>query len=132
MSQDQKTEIQELKSAAGWINGYTLSNGYILYDKGYETLSTSLIYAVQRHIIKTTTSTAAHPIVPLLPPPSQTPPIPPIINTNHIQSGAEFGRRGSRTPHQPTDNSVGHILAVSINGHSYNGSIFYANVIRID
>ena len=62
---------------------------------------------------------------PLPPTSSQTPPILPIINTNPNQSRAAFGRWSSCTPHQHTDNSVGHISAVSINGHSYNGSIFY-------
>ena len=66
-------------------------------------------------------------MVPLPPPPSQTPHTPPIINTNTIQDGAAFGRRGSRTPHQSTDNSVRHILAVPIKGQSYNGSIFDVN-----
>ena len=35
------------------------------------------------------------------------------------------------TPHQYTDNSVGHISAVSVNGQSYNGNIFYANGIQL-
>ena len=48
-------------------------------------------------------------MLPLPPPPSQTPPISPIINTNPSQSGTAFGRQGSRNPRQPTDNSVGHI-----------------------
>ena len=51
-------------------------------------------------------------MVPLPPPPSQTPHIPPIINTNHIQAGSIFWIQGSRTPDQSTYNSVGHILAV--------------------
>ena len=66
-------------------------------------------------------------MLPLPPPPSQTPPIPPIINTNPSQAVAAFGRQGSHNPQQYTDNSVGHISAVSINGQSYNGSIFDAN-----
>ena len=70
-------------------------------------------------------------MVPLPPAPSQTPHIPHIINTNPSQAGAVFGRRGSRTPHQPTDNSVGYISDVSINGHIYNGSIFDANGTRL-
>ena len=49
--------------------------------------------------------------------------MPPIIDTNHIQAGSTFGRRGSRTTHQSTDNSVGYIPDVSINGQSYNGYI---------
>ena len=53
------------------------------------------------------------------------------MNTNIIQSGAAFGIRVSRTTHQPTDNSVGHISAVSINGFSYNGSIFDTNGTRL-
>ena len=69
-------------------------------------------------------------MVPLPLSPSQTPPISNLINTNPRKSGAAFRRRGPRTPHQPTDNSVRHILAVSINGHSYNGSIFDANGTR--
>ena len=70
-------------------------------------------------------------MVPLPPPHSKTPHIPPIINTNPIKSGAVFERRGSFTPHQDTDNSVGNISDVSINGQSYNGSIFDVNGIRI-
>ena len=70
-------------------------------------------------------------MVPLPLPTSQTRPIPPIINTNPSQAGALFGRRGSHNPPQPTYNSVGHILAVQINGHSYNGSIFDANGTRL-
>ena len=70
-------------------------------------------------------------MVPLPPPPSQKPPIPPIINTNPSQAGDAFGRRGYFNPHQYTDNSVGHILAVSINGQRYNGSIFDANGTQI-
>ena len=66
-------------------------------------------------------------MAPLPPPPSQTPPIPHIINTNPSQVGSAFGRQVSRTSFQSTDNSVGHILAVSINGQRYNGSIFDAN-----
>ena len=82
---------------------------------------------VQSHISQTTTTNAAHPMVPLPPTPSQTPPISPRIITNPIQAGAAFGRQISRYTHQSTDNSVGHISAVSINGQSYNGSIFDAN-----
>ena len=70
-------------------------------------------------------------MVPLPPPPSQSPPIPPIINTNPSKAGVALRRRGSLTPHQSTDNSVGHILAVSINGQSYNGSIFDADGTRL-
>ena len=70
-------------------------------------------------------------MLPLLPPPSQTPHVPPIINTNTNQAGGEFGRQYSRTPHQYTDNLVGHISDVSINGQSYNGSIFDANGTRL-
>ena len=94
-----KNAIQELKSAAGWINGYILHNGYALDDKGYATLSTSLISVVQRHISQTTTYTATHMMVILPPAPSQAPHIPPIINTNHSQSGYAFGRQGSCTRH---------------------------------
>ena len=57
-------------------------------------------------------------MLPLPPPPKHTPPIPPIINTNPSQSGAAFRRRGSRPPHQSTDNAAGNISAVSINGQS--------------
>ena len=70
--------------------------------------------------------------LPLLPSPSQTSPILPIINTNHIQAGAAFGRQGSRTPQKSADNSVGHILDVSINGQSYDGYIFDTNITRIN
>ena len=91
-----------------------------------------LIYAVQRYINQTTTATAAHLKVPLPSLPSQTTPIPPIINNNTSQYGAAFGRRGSYTTHQPTDNSVGHTSAVSINGNSYNGSIFDSNGNLLD
>ena len=70
-------------------------------------------------------------MVPSTSPPPQTPTIPPIIKTNPIQYGDAFGRQGSCTPHQSTDNSVGHISAVSINGKSYNGSIFDANENRL-
>ena len=68
---------------------------------------------------------------PLPPPPSKIPPIPPKINTNPSQAGAAFGRQGSCTPQQPTDNSVGNNLAVSINGHSYNGYFLDANRTRL-
>ena len=64
--QYQQTAIQELKIAAGWINGYTSPNGYVLDDKGYTTLSTSLISAVQSNISQTKTATASHLMVPLL------------------------------------------------------------------
>ena len=73
---------------------------------------------VHCHISQTTSATDDQPMVPLPSPPSQTPLIPPIINSNPSQSGDAFGRRGYRTNHQSTDNSVGHILAVSINGQS--------------
>ena len=116
---------------AGCINGYTPHNGYVLDDKGYTTLSTSLVSVVNLHINQTTTATDTHPMVLLLPVPPKAPPIPPIINTNPSQAGAVFGRKGSRTPLQPTDNSVGNILDVSIDGHSYNGSIFDANGNRL-
>ena len=125
-----KNAIQELKSAAGWINGYILHIGYALDDKGYATLSTSLISVVQRHISQTTTYTATHMMVILPPAPSQAPHIPPIINTNPSQAVDEFGKQGSCNSCQPTNDSVGHILAVSINGHSYNGSIFDSNGTR--
>ena len=92
MSQNQQTEIQELNSAAIWINVYTLPNGYVLGDKGYATLSKSLISAVYFYISQTNTSTNTHLMVPLLPAPSKTPPIPPIINTNHSQAVTDFGR----------------------------------------
>ena len=73
------------------------------------------------------TASDTHPMVPLPPAPSETTPIPPTINTNTSQSGTAFRRRGSRTPHLRIDNSVGHIMGVSINGLSYNGSIFDSN-----
>ena len=73
---------------------------------------------VQRHISQATTATAAHLMVPLPPSPSKTPSITPIIITNPSQYRAAFGRRGYFSPHQPTYNSVVHILAVSIDGHS--------------
>ena len=131
MSQDQQTAIQELKSAAGWIKGYTPPNRHVLDDKGYSTISTSLVYAVYRHISQTITATASHPMVPLPPTPSQTPPIPPTMNTNPIQYGTAFGRQVSRTPHQYTDNQIGLISAASINGQIYNGTIFDANRNRL-
>ena len=65
MSRDQQTAIQELKSAAGWINRYTPPNGYVLDDKRYANISMTLISVVHRHIIQTKTATAAHPMVPL-------------------------------------------------------------------
>ena len=68
-----------------------------------------MISAVQRHISQTTTGPDVHPMLSLPPPHLQIPPIPPIINTNPIKSGAVFERRGSFTPHQDTDNSVGKI-----------------------
>ena len=80
---------------AGWINGYTLPNGYALYEKGYATLSTSLMYALQRHISLMKTATYNCLMVPLPPAPSQTPPILPISNTNPSQAGSAFGIRGS-------------------------------------
>ena len=98
---------------------------------GYATLSTSLIAAVQRHIIQATNATDVYPMVSLPPSPSQTPPVPTIINTNLSQAGAAFGRLGSCNTHQSTDNSMGHISAVSINGQSYNGCIFDANGTRL-
>ena len=70
-------------------------------------------------------------MLPLLPPPSQTPHVPPIINTNTNQAGGEFGRQYSRTPHQYTDNQIGLISAASINGQIYNGTIFDANRNRL-
>ena len=70
-------------------------------------------------------------MVPLPPASLKSPPIPHIINNNPNQYGAVFRTQGSHTPHQPTDNSVGYILVVSINGHSYNGSIFDANGTRL-
>ena len=70
-------------------------------------------------------------MVPLPPLPSQESLIPPIINNYPSQDGAAFGRQGSRTTHEATDNSVGHNLDVSINGHSYNGSIFDVNITRL-
>ena len=112
---------------AGYINEYTPLNGYILDNKGYANLSMSMISASQHHINQTETTTDTNPMVPLHPAPSRSPPIPHIINNNPSQYGAVFRTQGSHTPHQPTDNSVGYILAVSINGHSYNGSIFDAN-----
>ena len=115
---NQQTSIQKLKHASGWINGYTPNNGYVLGDKGYATISTSLVSVVKRHISHTSTATDTHPMVPLTTAPSQAPHIPPIINTNPSQAGAAFGIQGSRTPHQYTDNSVGNISSVSINGHS--------------
>ena len=64
---------------------------------------------MQIHTSQTPTPTAAHPIVPLLPPPSQTPPIPPIINNNPSLYGAPFRREDSHTSHQSTDNPAVHI-----------------------
>ena len=112
ISQDQQNAIQEIESAADWINGYTPSNGHNLDDKGYGTLSTSLIFSVQRYISQTTTNTYVHQMVPLFPPLSQTPYIPPIINTDPNKDGTEFGRQGSRTPYQTTDNLVRRVSAL--------------------
>ena len=86
---------------------------------------------IHRNINQTTTANDTHLMVSLRPTPSQAPPISPIINTNPSQSGAAFGRQGSHNPQKSTDNSVGHISAVSINGQSYNGSIFDANGTRL-
>ena len=91
--QNQQTEIQKLKSADGWINGYTPPNRYVLGDKLYSTLSMSLISAVQHHISHTRSDTNTHSMVPLSPTPSHKSPIPPIINTNSSQVGATFGRQ---------------------------------------
>ena len=57
-------------------------------------------------------------MVPLTPPPSQTTPIPSITNNNPSQAGAAFVIQGSHTYLQSIDNSVVHILDVSINGQS--------------
>ena len=100
--------------------------------KRYANPSTSLISEVQRYISQTTSAIATHPMVPLPPVPSQTPPIQPIMNTNLSQAGDAFRRRGSCTPHQPTDTLLVHILALSINGNSYNGSIFDSNGNLLD
>ena len=100
-------------------------------DKGFATLSNSLVSAVQAHINKATVNSNGNnvslpPVVPLF---GTTPPtIPPVIDTNPVQAGAAFGRRGSHQPPQSRDSSVGQ---VSINGWSYTGSIFDANGNRI-
>ena len=54
---------------------------------------------VHCHIGLTTTSTTAKPRLTLPPPPSQTPHIQPIINTNPSQAGAASDRQGYSTPH---------------------------------
>ena len=131
MYQNQQTKIQELKSAASLINGYNLQNGHVLDGKLYKTISTSLFTAVQCHFCLNTTFTDTHTMVPSPPELSQTPHIPTIINTNPSQSGAAFGRQGYHNPHQLPDNSVVHISAISINGHSCNVSIFYSNVNKV-
>ena len=128
MSQQQQMQVQQLKAAEGWINGYTPPAGFTLDDKGFATPSTSLVSRVQAHI--RATSTFGGDGIPLPPVPlAPVPPIPPIINTNPHQAGASFGRRGSRQP--PDNSSVGQVSAISINGRSYTGSVFDANGNRI-
>ena len=131
LSQQQQAEIQQIKAAAGWINGYTPPPGFTLDNRGFATPSTSLVSAVQAHISATATGTRNE--LPFTPPPlppvpfGTAPPIPPVIETNPHQAGAAFGRRGSRQP-PSTDASIGQ---VSINGRSYAGSIYDANGNRI-
>ena len=132
LSADDQHKIVELKAAAGWINGYTPPHGFTLDNNGYATPSTSLVSAVQAHISQTSTSSGAPGTwavgTPLPPHPGNNiPPIPPIINTDPHHAGNAFGRRGSRHPPEASSQ----ISAVSINGRSYNGSIFDANGNRI-
>ena len=118
-------QIQQLKTAAGWVNGYTPPPGFTIDDKGFATPSTSLVSAVQAHISSTITA-GDFPLPPAVPF-GTAPPIPPVIDTNPNQAGAAFGRRGSRQP-PSGDASIGQ---VSINGRSYNGPVYDSNGNRI-
>ena len=93
LTRQQQSQIQQIKAAAGWINGYTPPPGFTLDNKGYATPSTSLVSAVQAHIRQTTTVT--FPLPPAVPPVTA-PPIPTVIDTDPAEAGAAFGRRGSR------------------------------------
>ena len=122
-------KIQQVKAAAGWINGYTPPPGFTLDAKGFATPSTSLVSAVQAHISRTTTGGDATgaPLPPAVPF-GTAPPIPPVIETNPGQAGNAFGRRGSRQPTSSDNSTIGQ---VSINGRSFTGSVFDANGNRI-
>ena len=131
MSRQQQSEVQRIKTEAGWINGYTPPTGFTLDNKGFATPSSSLVSAVHAHISATATDTRNEP--PFNPPPlppvsyGTAPPIPTVIETNPIQAGAAFGRRGSRQP-PSMDAWIGQ---VTINGRNYAGSIYDANGNRI-
>ena len=130
LSQVQRQRVIDLKSAAGWINGYTPPPGTTLDDNGYAVPSRqiSLVGSGLAPPLLPTPGTTMVPIPP--PPPPRTSPVPPIIQTNANEAGSSFGRSASRQP--PSDSStIGQVSLVSINGQPYHGPIFDSNNNRI-
>lgn len=124
LSSYQKQQIQELKAANGWTNGNTPPGGYEVATNGFAAPAASLVSAVRSIIGQTSTAQSFA----LPPAPDNHAPIPPVIDTNPVQAGTSFGRRGSR---QPPNSGQSSVSQVSINGQSHFGPIYDANQNRI-
>lgn len=138
MSKQQKTAVQQAKVDAGWKDGRTPADGFVLNGDGYAIPSPSIISAVQSHMyhynieqFQQVQTPGMGNISNLLPPPpphpAPVPPAPPIpgtITANH--AGHAFGLSASR------GGNVGDTSVISmVNGRSVTDHIYDANGNRI-
>ena len=123
---------------AGWKDGRTPPDGFVLNGDGYAIPSPSIISAVQSHFGLHTigqfqqVSTPGSAILPPPPPPrppaaptptpGTAPGVPATITTNN--AGQAFGSSASRG-----DGSVS--VVSTVNGRSYNGPVYDSNGNRI-
>ena len=88
-----------------------------------------MVAAVQQYTLGTSNANSMLPP----PPPGDTIPVPPVVDTDPSRAGASFGRRGTRRGNESggDSGSVSQVSMVSINGRSYNGPVFDATGNRI-
>jgi hypothetical protein len=136
MWKQQKAAVQQAKVDAGWKDGRTSPDGFVLNGYGYAIPSPSIISAVQSHIrqynirqfqqVQTPVS-GTNGTIPLPPPPpASAPPAPPIPGTiTTTNAGHAFGSSASRGGNNGTGGDVSVISMVngrSITGHVYDAS----------
>lgn len=136
LTNEQKTAVQNLKVADGWVDSQTPPHGFVLDPNGYAVPNTRLVSAVTAMLAPTATVDAstiasnpaeayAAPIVPPGPPP--------IIHTNASQAGNSFGRHGSASRAQVSaTRTQAPVSRVSINGQAYAGPVFDAQGNRLN
>ena len=111
MSREQRNKVQRLKVEAGWKDGRTPSDGFILNHDGYAIPSPSVVAAIN----------ATHASLP--PRPTTQPPLPPPvreITTNN--AGAAFGPGSVSGSRKSTDvhSTISNINSRQSHGHVYD------------